>query len=144
MGDRCSMSVRVRADQIELFCEASGLCEPDDFELDGNTADAELEEVNYGGYNGLVEAAQQGVVFVGNHGAGDEYGPGRFAGVCGRYDECRVDYETGNLIAPVRDDGTVSKTVLRDLKKFIALYKRAEAALAAKNPPKPKREKVKS
>lgn len=144
MGDRCYMSVRVRADQIKLFCEASGLCEPDAFELDDSTADAELEEVNYGGYDGLVEAAQQGVVFVGNHGAGDEYGPGRFAGVCGRYAECRADYETGNLIVTADDNDTVSATVLRALKKFVAFYKKAEAALCAKNPPKPKRKRVKS
>lgn len=144
MGDRCNMTVRVRTDQIELFCKASGLCEPDFFEVDDNTADVEIEEVNYGGYKELLEAAQQGVVFVGNHGAGDEYGPGRFAGACGMYDECRADHETGNLIVPADDNGTVSATVLRDLKKFVAFYKKAEAALNAKNPPKPKRKKVKS
>ena len=143
MGDRCNLSVRVRTDQIKEFCKVTGLCDPDFFvevDKDGKTADAEIEEADYGGYSDLLEAARVGLVFIGNHGSGSTYGPGRFAGVAGSYVENDCDYR-GNLLLVVCDDGTISGHDQAHLRTFIKLERRAKRALNAKKPPAVRRKK---
>ena len=135
MGDRCNMRVSVRADQIEQFCEASELCEPDFFEInpDGKTAAAYFEEVNDGGMDELMSAARAGVAYIGEHSCGGDYGPARFASDGRKYGEREIDF-SGNLIVVADEDGNIGSDRVA-LKAFIRLSKRADAALAAKNPP---------
>jgi len=143
MGDKCNMSVRVRIDQIEKFCEVTRLCNPDYFEPDpdGKTADAEIEEVNYGGVTQLQAAARAGIVFTGNHGSGSEYGPGRFVSNGRRYDELACGYD-GELLVPATEDGRILDHELRNLRHYVESQRRAVAALDAEKPPRPRRKKA--
>jgi len=136
------MSVRVRVDQIEEFCRVTRLCNPDYFEPDpdGKTADAEIEEVNYGGVRQLQAAAQAGIVFAGNHGAGSDYGPGRFVSDGERYDELDCGYD-GNLMVFATEDGLILDHELQGLRNYVKCQRRAVAALDAEKPPAPRREK---
>lgn len=137
MSDSCWVQVYVREDQLETFCQASGLCYVTEATIEDGVGVFDLEEVNYGGLNELDNAARAGVVFAGSHGAGDEYGPMRFAGVGGKYEEHCEGYDC-TLILYVRENGTIPAANLKALKKFVAFYKEAEAALTAKSLPKPR------
>lgn len=79
MGDRCNMSIHCHAEDLEKIVEVFD--EPLWEELDDVNAGElhlEFEEVNFAGADELETLRMQGVVFYGEHSAGDSYGRGAF------------------------------------------------------------------
>ena len=90
MGDRCYLRIKIRRQDEKLWAPIAGeetigrwldLDEPDDGK--SPTLEGSIDEVNYGWFDELTQAAAAGCVFEGRHEAGSEYDAEEFAAIGG-------------------------------------------------------------
>jgi len=72
MGDRTWVEIKVPIQDLKKFLEITGL-EGDCVETHDRHAYIFVEDANYALENELELASQAGCVFIGSHGAGDDY-----------------------------------------------------------------------
>jgi hypothetical protein len=130
MGDRCSMTITMRTEDVPKFSEASGLGEQWwDRDEGENEIISELvaEEMNYAALSECDKAAKAGCVFLAEHGAGGDYGPGEYAAFGKKFVDTEVSH-SGSYIIHVDDlknpDPCV-KQGLGFLKEFREVYEAA-------------------
>jgi hypothetical protein len=126
MGDRCSIDIQCHRNTLPLFEEAFGGMNVTD-DNDKNTIEGWFDEVNYAGAGELEIIAQKGVPFIGKNGSGDDYGPGRFCSVDGKYMEIETDMD-GEPIVKTKN-GKIDKSSSKYVKAYMEHEKKAEAAL---------------
>ena len=115
MGDRCD---------FVCYLERNDWTDCDEFETCIKVYD---EAANYGYYDELVMAAQEGLMFFGNHTAGDNYGPMVFCGVNGEYHKLYTTYD-GEEVIKVDENGPLMGE-LRKAKNYFAALKEVKDAL---------------
>ena len=132
MGDRCYMEVTVRKSDAKKFAkhlDARGCSCPSE-DVPG-AEHFEIDESNYGQHMPREEAAKDGCVFSGWHGAGGEYGAMQVAAADGVMEE--VDALDGCMLVPVtvNDDGKarLMDGALETIQRYLDLDKRAEALM---------------
>jgi hypothetical protein len=126
MGDRCNVELTVPAkdrkwwEERYFYCDDSEGCDP---------IDMYGEEMNYGAFDDLSEAAKTGLVFLGRHSPGDTYDAMEFAcdGVTLR--EADVIDGGGYVLQTDKDTGEFSPLEWANIKGFIAFRKKVEGML---------------
>ncbi len=127
MGDRCYMKITMRTEDVDRFSEVSGLgAEWWDWDESENEITSELvaEEMNYAALSECEKAAKAGCVFLAEHGAGGDYGPGEYAAFGKQFVDAETAH-TGSYIIHVADLDTPNPCVergLRFLKEFREVY----------------------
>ena len=123
MGDRCYMTLTCRPQDVEVF-EAIGFGVEDD-DLGPGAVEMVDEEANYANRSEMPTDR----VYFGFHGAGDTYGPERFA--CdGEQSEWQICTSDGSLIVLVdEDDRCVTPIQMKLLGRFLDIEARAKAAI---------------
>ena len=134
MGDRCFLEATLRRRDLQKFRDVTewGDCfTVDDEDGDSAVVDGYIEEVNYGGVDGVTAAASAGLRFHGTHGSGSGYEPemfisdGRactFLTVDGEgYASVQYDPETGKPDDELGDKRRIKQFAvkLRQVKQFI-------------------------
>lgn len=139
MGDRCSLTIHMRKDDLPRFAKAAG----EDLEFLKNCVTIDdrsgvvlnVEEANYGWIEERENAAKAGISFVGGHDAGCTYSSCRFAAHGGKMiDITDVD---GDPAVAVHRSCTNRQCVepdpedMRQVRDYYLLEDAAKAALAA-------------
>jgi hypothetical protein len=99
MGDRCYLQVIVANSDVPRFIE--GVKRREDWsavEVYQNYTQFVEHEANYAMYDELLSAAQEGCLFYGYHGSGDDYGPGEFFGADRTYSERQCGHDGGYVV----------------------------------------------
>lgn len=135
MGDRCHMIVAVHKDHVDKFREATDLSLQTDREMDDVVGDGhpefDLYEVNYGAYEGRIQAARDGCVFYGWHGScTGAYNGCHFAAIDGEmFEALCTDGDHDALIVGVDANGNPNPQDVEDVKKYIEAEKKVKARL---------------
>jgi hypothetical protein len=133
MGDRCYLQMAIRRKDLEPFGKAIGVSNShpwwDDLHEEGRArvVMAIVHDANYAWLDSRIAAAEAGIVFTGQHDAGDNYGPCAFAAVNGMHIEMPVDHD-GNLVLAL-DDELDPITSMEDIQAFVDHCKAAEVIL---------------
>lgn len=128
MGDRCYLQITCRKSDQERFSDLLDAHESTDADP---TVRMSVDEANYGymTMDGDSGELPNDVPYIGFHGAGGNYGQGKFAcdGTTFRYVEC-TDY--GYAIA-FDGDGNPDVEALAAVREYLAFEKRVRAMLKA-------------
>lgn len=135
MGDRTWLSITVRADDLGKIIAIFG--EPEEsYPVNTDALNLQYGEVNYGGCGPLEEniKADPSLIFIAHHGSGGGYGPYSLVG----HDGIFMEHETGheqNLTVDVDEaTGEICKGQLERARRFLELYRKAEAHLVEATP----------
>lgn len=151
MGDRCTLTIHIRLDDLkdEKYAEVirfnlldgqykdvhEMIQENEDSSNHPQVIVLTLEEINYGGEEILGNLADAGLLFIGGHSQGDSYGPSRFysSGVSGgSVTYIEEGLQGGIVIYYYSDkDGTVPEKELERLRVSLQGYHKAERRLYA-------------
>jgi hypothetical protein len=127
MGDRCSLTITVRACDVEAVQDDDlfGGCQSDQ-DVDG-LRELYFDEVNYGGNETRESLARRGVPYIGSHGSGDDYGAAVFCSLG------ETDYQWNEgyrgLQLNVRWSGDAYPGEIEDCRRFIWHHAVAELIL---------------
>jgi hypothetical protein len=128
MGDRTWARVEFPESQLELFKKHFPYIEDEDFTVDRGVMDAIMQEINYGGTDLFKKIAEEGGVFVGNHGSGGDYGEMSFTSNGTDYEDV-VSLEDEPMV-PVGDDDVVGPRALKHVRRYHRTLAGAEAVLS--------------
>ena len=132
MGDRCNMNITVCRDDVGALGTNGFGAEPcggdwyNEIEDGGDgLVDLVLEEVNYGGYRELEEAAAAGILFYGAHGCGGDYGPSEFVSDGKRVLYAGTDHE-GEICVAYSADAAKRRAELARVRRYLATVERVQ------------------
>lgn len=130
MGDRCFVRMKVRSADLPRFEEIFGAKFYNELE-EASPGVLELTEceANYGRWDDRREAAAAGLVFIGWHGAGGDYGPRRFAAFGGRQVEVRICPDSDEIVVPVGPSGRPNRPALGEVRRYRRMLRQAESYL---------------
>jgi hypothetical protein len=128
MGDRCSLSMTYRKSDEARYAGVLGQGWYDDVEDEGRTwRRIFAAEVNYGLSGERETLASQGLCFVGDHGAGCDYGAARFAAFGG--EQAEVAELGGEMIVPLDEDGDLQAKSMASVQRYLELLAQAREEL---------------
>jgi len=134
MGDRCFLHVVIRPKDVNVLARALGALTPNykgevvSWEPgDNGLVEIEIEEANYGCYEGLLKAASEGAAFIGWHTAGGEYSAQAFASDESSDAPCFVESgHSGGYVVQTNDDGKPCSLALVVMQAFIKTRDRVQ------------------
>jgi len=138
MGDRCSLSITLRQDDLpkllrlldfsdqEIQRGVGGEVETQDSD-DGSTT-VRVHEANYGLYSERQELAAMGVAYYGSHGAGGDYGSAAFTAANGQWADVPMS-ECGQIMVPVNDRGRPDARTIKEARLYQRLLREARARI---------------
>lgn len=126
MGDRCDVFVTVHKDDVKRMQNILGGGYT--IRTDNNLVTLTEDNMSEGGYELLLAAVRDGIIFMGSHGPGHEYLAAEFCSDGISY----MDMPTweGNYVVFADETGEVSETDIHNLKKFISKRKRVKELLS--------------
>lgn len=128
MGDRTWVRITY-AKQSELaVMEAFGWSEDDyrnlNIEEEHCVVNACIDEVNWGGYNEMMDLAKKGVTFLAHSGAGGSYGESMNVGYKGEFVD--VQSSEGEPVCTVDGRGKPNTVAMKHIRSYMRLAKKAE------------------
>lgn len=134
MGDRCYLNITMSDSDIRRFGPFVGWGEGECWWDDDIAAPAEgvstvgVMEANWGWLEPLKDAARAGLVFIGGHDAGCNYGAFAFVGVDGEYHEVPVAYN-GDFAVGLDDRLRLDRERVGSIYRFLRTRARADGIL---------------
>lgn len=129
MGDRTWVTIKFKKTDLEKFNEAligktwgDNMPWWDDFYDEGSTVFTQVHEANYGWYDVFQDLASEGLTFLANNGAGDEYGHGTQVCFKGNLIDLNANNENYPVIE-VSPDGITDSEKLETIKEYWKLEK---------------------
>ena len=154
MGDRCYLSVTVHSrDAARLLYTIDANEYPDDekwaelleeyegedriisrfvggfHEITDLHVYTEIEEVNYGAWDGIGEAGAAGLVFIVDQTTGSEYGPAAWASCGDKKPSFVTTDREGYPVVRVGEDGEITTTEMAEIRKYWKDWKKARALM---------------
>ena len=121
MGDRCSISITLKKEDLDVAREVLLGGEEERFEIEdeneNGTVSVDAYEVNYGWYTEREELAKK-IDFEGNHGNGGEYLASAFAAFGGKMAEAVCD-NFGELLCTVQETRQGPVPELEPVERYI-------------------------
>lgn len=128
MGDRCNVDLTCRRCDMPVF-EKIGFAASYDLTTDHPVVDMNGEELSYGAEGSLMQIAEDGIPFYGDHDAGYSYGAAAFAAQGGRF--ATVPALKGIPAAEIDKTGTpADPNAVESILEYYALYAKAKAEIA--------------
>jgi len=131
MGDRTWVSIIYAKPSEPAIMEAFGWSKDDqqylNIEESDGIATASLDEVNWGGYNEMMDLAKKGITFVAHAGAGGTYGESLNIGYRGEF--IAVSAYEGYPVCVIGDNGRPDPKGMEHIRMFLRLQKKANREL---------------
>ena len=130
MGDRCGVELLCHRNDVKRF-EDIGFVKVDWGEKSDTLVRMFEEEANYGAESELQTLADNGVVFIGASGAGDEYSACVFASDGKRFVSANSAADTieATPVAEIDTDGNADPHTIRAIKRYYRTLKTAKKKL---------------
>ena len=134
MGDRCSLSITLRRDDLPKLLKLLGFSDQEiqrgcggDVETEDNndgSTTVRFHEANYGLYSERQDLAAMGVAYYGSHGAGGDYGPAAFASAGRQWADVPIS-QSGETMVPVSETGVPDDAAVKEVRLYHRLLREA-------------------